>query len=56
VVFEEHAGAVRAVSAERVADSVGERPEALGMRVAEALCAAGAAGMLDRMRGRSAVS
>jgi hypothetical protein len=56
VVFEEHAGAVRAVSAERAAEFAGELPEALGVRVAEALTVAGAAEMLDRMRGRSSGS
>jgi hydroxymethylbilane synthase len=56
VVFEEHAGAVRAVSAERAAESAGESPEALGVRVAEALSAAGANEMLDRMRSRASPS
>jgi hydroxymethylbilane synthase len=56
VVFEERTGEVRAVSAEREAASAGELPELLGMRVAEALCDAGAAEMLDRMRGRPSPS
>lgn len=51
VVFEEQAGAVRAVSAEREAESAAEGPEALGIRVADALGEAGATGMLRRMRG-----
>jgi hydroxymethylbilane synthase len=52
VVFEERNGEVRAVSAEHAATATAERPESLGMRVAEALRDAGAAEMLERMRGR----
>lgn len=56
VVFEEHAGAVRTVFAERAAAAAEEAPEALGLRVADALCAAGASGMLRRMRGETSSS
>lgn len=51
VVFEEHAGAVRSVSAEHAVASAEEDAETLGLRVAHALCEAGANGMLRRMRG-----
>ena len=56
VVFEEHAGEVRSVSAEREVAVAAEQPESLGLRVADALCEAGATDMLRRMRGEMSPS